>query len=63
MQLNRVSCFLKGFSSVFNLSGQAFLKIPDLRTGFERDREALAGDWQRIGNDMRIAVNQVIHER
>ena len=56
-----VNGFLKGFSSVFNLSGQAFLTIPDLKTGFERDREAIAGDWQRIGRDMRNSINQVIH--
>ena len=63
MNLRGVNCFFKGFSSVFNLSGQAFLKIPDLSTGFERDREVLADDWQRIGKDMRSAVNQVVYER
>ena len=55
--------FLKGFASIFNLSGQVFLKLPDLTTGFERDRDALISDWQRIGKDMRGAVNQVIYER
>jgi len=59
----RLRSFLKGVSSVFDLSGQTFIEIPDLKTGFERDREAIAKDWQRIGGDMRLAVNQVMHGR
>jgi len=54
---------IKGFSYVFTLSGKGFLEDPDPITGFEQDREALAGDWQLIGNDMRIAINKVVSER
>jgi hypothetical protein len=50
--------FLKGFASAFDLSGQRFLEIPDLNTGFERDKTALAGDWRRIGNDMYKTMDQ-----
>jgi hypothetical protein len=57
------TAFLQGFASSFDLSGRAFLEMPDLSRGFERDWEALAGDWQRIGNDMRKAMNQVACEQ
>jgi hypothetical protein len=56
---NKVSAFLKGFVSAFDITGQAFIEIPDLSTGFERDRKALQGDWQRIETDIRKAMNQV----
>jgi hypothetical protein len=62
-QRKRSAAFWQGFASSFDLSGGAFLKMPDLSRGFERDREALAGDWQRIGNYMRKAMNQVAHEQ
>jgi hypothetical protein len=59
----RAAAFWQGFASSFDLSGRTFLEMPDLSRGFERDREALAGDWRRIGNDLRKAMNQVARER
>ena len=56
-----ISAFLNGFISAFDISGQTLLEIPDLSTGFERDRKALQGDWQRVENDIRKAMNQVAH--
>jgi hypothetical protein len=57
------NAFFKGFFSVFDLSGRAFIDIPDFSNGFDRDRRALQGDWQMVGNDMRNAMNQAAHER
>ncbi|MCL2382251.1 MAG: hypothetical protein FWC64_11815 [Treponema sp.] len=54
---------LKGFASVFDLSGRLFLEVPDLKTGFKRDRKALAGDWRRIGGDMARAIHKVAGEQ
>jgi hypothetical protein len=58
-----VRAFLKGFISAFDISGQTLISIPDLESGFQKDREALRGDWQRVGDDMRRAMNIVSHEQ
>jgi hypothetical protein len=55
--------FLDGFLSVFDMSGHAFISIPDFDSGFQKDREALMGDWKAIGNDMRRAMNLVAGEQ
>jgi hypothetical protein len=55
--------FLRGFMSAFDLSGRSFIDIPDFSNGFERDRKALQGDWQMVGNDMRRAMSIVTDER
>ena len=52
--------FLKGYASAFDISGGAF-KFPDFSEGLNRDRQALAGDWQKVGNDLRNAMNTVSH--
>jgi hypothetical protein len=57
----RVRAFLDGFMSAFDMSGQTFISIPDLDAGFQEDREAIKGDWQRVGDDMRRAMNIVTH--
>jgi hypothetical protein len=59
----RVRAFLDGFISAFDIRGQTFISIPDLDSGFQKDREAIKGDWQRVGDDMRRAMNIVIHEQ
>jgi hypothetical protein len=59
---SKVRAFLDGFMSAFDISGQTFISVPDLDTGFQRDREAIKGDWQRVGNDMRRAMNMIPHE-
>jgi hypothetical protein len=58
-----VHAFFKGFISAFDLSGRTFIDISDFSDGFERDKKALQGDWQKVGNDMRNAVNHVIYEQ
>jgi hypothetical protein len=58
----KTQAFLNGFMSAFDISGQAFISIPDLDNGFQKDCEALRGDWQRVGDDMRHAMNIVSHE-
>jgi hypothetical protein len=55
--------FLNGFMSAFDMSGQSLISIPDLDSGFQKDCEALRGDWQRVGDDMRRAMNIVSHEQ
>ena len=61
--LQKFNHIIKGVSSVFALFGRGSLEASDLKTGFEQDREAIAGDWELIGNDMRIAINHVARER
>jgi hypothetical protein len=51
--------FWRGWLSIFDLSGQSFISMPDLENGMERDREAIASDWQKVGDDLRWAMNQV----
>jgi hypothetical protein len=53
--------FLKGYVSAFDLSGQSLISLPDLDSGFQQDGEALRGDWQRVGDDIRRAMNIVSH--
>ena len=57
---NKLFSFFKGFASVFDIYGQTF-KFPDFSGGFARDRQALAGDWKKIGNDLRKAMNSVVY--
>jgi len=58
----KLPTFLKGFASAFDITGQTLLDIPDFSTGFQRDTEALRGDWQRVGNDLRKAMDSFIRE-
>jgi hypothetical protein len=52
--------FWKGWISTFN-PAVLLPDLPDLDRGVERDREAIAGDWQAVGNDMRRAMGIVIN--
>jgi hypothetical protein len=52
--------FLRGFASAFDITGG--VEVPDLTTGWQRDGEAIRGDWQRVGDDMRRAMNIVSNE-
>ena len=59
-----ILAFFKGFASAFDISGRTFLNdLPDYSGGFARDRQALAGDWQRIGDDMRKVMGQTANGR
>jgi hypothetical protein len=58
-----IEAFWKGWLSTFDLSGGTFLEMPDLDRGPERDCEAIASDWQAVGNDLRWAMGQVIGGR
>jgi hypothetical protein len=58
----KLPTFLKGFASAFDITGQTLLEVPDLNAGFQRDAEALRGDWQFVGNDLRTAMNSFAHE-
>ena len=59
---SKISAFIRGYTSAFDISGRTF-KFPDLSNGFQRDGEALRGDWERIGNDMRKVMDIVAHEQ
>jgi len=67
----KVRFFTIGFASAFDLSGQMFLEVHGSRakknapeTGFKRrGGRSLAGDLQRIGKDMRRAINEAVGER
>ena len=58
----KLPTFLKGFASAFDITGQTLLDFPDFNTGFQRDAEALRNDWQRVGCDLRVAMDSVVHE-
>jgi len=50
--------FLRGYASVFNIYGHS-LDRPDPDRGRERDAEAIADDWRRVGDCLRYAMGQV----
>jgi hypothetical protein len=56
-----ISAFLKGFASAFDITGG--VETPDPNDGFRKDTEAIRGDWQRVGDDMRRAMNIVANEQ
>jgi len=58
----KLPAFLKGFASAFDISGLTLLEIPDFTTGFQRDAEALRGDWRMVGSDIRKSMDSVVHE-
>jgi hypothetical protein len=60
---DKIHAFLKGFMSAFNISGQGFISIPDIDAGFQQDSEALQGDWRRVGDDIRHAMNTISNAR
>jgi hypothetical protein len=55
--------FWDGVASVFDLSGKPLISIPDLDSGFLQDYEALKGDWENIGLDLRHAMDIAGHEQ
>lgn len=57
MRNSRMKAFLKGWASVFDLSGGLTVSIPDYRNGPQRDRVALRGDWEKVGNDIRHGMD------
>jgi hypothetical protein len=51
--------FFSGFASAFDLRGADWSDLPDPDAGFQQDMAALAGDWQRVGDDLRRAMSMV----
>ena len=51
--------FFKGFASAFDITGQTF--ADGFSGGFERDAQVLRSDWERVENDLRKAMGQVVH--
>ena len=54
----KISQFIKGYVSALDFTGQIY-KVPDFSGGFEHDRKALAGDWQKVGNDLQKVMNRI----
>jgi len=52
-----IPTFLKGFASAFDITGQTLLNIPDFTAGFQRDAEAIRGDWRQIGGDIQKSMD------
>lgn len=44
---------------VLDLSGWFSVSIPDYRNGPQRDREAIAGDWETVGQDLRQSMDHL----
>jgi hypothetical protein len=59
----KAKAFFNGFISAFDISGQALISSSDLESGLRKDREAIKGDWQRVGDDMRRAMNIAVNEQ
>jgi hypothetical protein len=61
-RFSRPNGFVVGLASAFDLSGALSLRLNDLYRGETNnlllDKEALAGDWRRIGEDIRSAIMQ-----
>jgi len=57
------TAFLWGYASAFDLSGRLFLPERDTISGPQRDKQVLALDLAKIGNDFRTAMGVVINER
>ena len=60
--MNTIKAFLKGFFSVFDITGKTF-GFPDYSKGNSLDREAIAKDWINVGNDIRKAMGIIINEQ
>jgi hypothetical protein len=58
-----MKAFQKGFASAFDLFGSVLTDSREIPGGFERDRMMLSGDWARIGNDVKEAMDIIAHER
>jgi hypothetical protein len=63
LQNGKLRALWDGFASVFDISGQSFITIPDFDSGFQKDCEAIKGDWENIGNDFRRAMDIIAHEQ
>ena len=55
--------FWKGWFSVFQPPYGISFELPYLDRGPERDCEAIAGDWQQVGDDLRWAMGQIASGR
>lgn len=53
---------LRGVGSIIDLFGTRPPARPGLRGGPAADAEAIAGDWQEVGNDLRRAMARVADE-
>jgi len=57
-----IPAFLKGFASAFDITGHTLLDIPDFAAGFQRDADAIRGDWRMVGGDIRKSMDCLAHE-
>lgn len=49
-----VEYFIKGFANAFDLFGVLRHSTQNIQEdGFKKDMEAIAGDWQAVGDDLR----------
>lgn len=56
-----MEAFLRGFLSCFDLFGN--IRDPRIDELLNRtDAEALAHDWQMVGQDMRVAMDEVANK-
>jgi len=59
----KTRCFLKGYYSIFDISGKVFItKNNNYLSGFRKDYLAMRRDWQNLGYDMRNAIKKVMIE-
>lgn len=50
---------LRGWASIFDLSGSIHTSMPDYKKGPARDGQALRGDWEQTGRDIRNGMDLV----
>ncbi len=68
MAKNLGKAFLRGISSVLDISGSAHdSSCPEYKTSRPSSvSDALARDWQKVGQDMRVALDKfgkMLHEQ
>jgi len=60
---NTIFAFVRGFASVFDLTGGTYVFIPNFLNGQEKDKSAIREDWNRIGDDIKRSMFAVANEQ
>ena len=59
---NTIQAFIRGFASVFDLTGGVYIFVPNLMNGQEKDKVAIREDWNRVGDDIKRSMFVVANE-